>query len=180
MHKARMAARPSARRGAAGPFQRNGIMADVKFGLVLDVNGHEVVLEPKTAINKIQDEPIELELPPGTEIRMNIAGGLKAFINEMSTTFGGGKVTWPENLPEPLQTTINYLETLDITINEFWIRIAAKEVTDKDGKKGRKFVVPEDYRIGVYVSGATIGLFGSLAFKGFIVQIAAGNGIKKA
>jgi len=50
-------------------------------------------------------------------------------------------------------------------------------VRDFDGKIA--FVKPSDYRIGVYVSGATVDLFGSVKFKGFAVQIASGDGIRK-
>jgi hypothetical protein len=143
-------------------------MADVRFGFVLEINGQEIPLEPKTAIGKIT-EGIEVALPPGTEVRMrHVGGGLKGLVDSLVTAFGGTAITWPANLPKPLDGTLEYLDKLDVTINDLWIRFP------------KDFGTPKDYRIGVYAGGDAVSLVGNtLKFKGFVVQLAAGDGLNR-
>ena len=139
----------------------------VKLGFVLEINGQEIALEPRTAVDAI-GAGIEVGLPAGTEVRLgSAAGGLQSFVSAISKAFGGGDVTLP-TLPSPLDQATDYVSHLDVTINDLWIRFPPK-LSD----------TPKDYRIGVYVSGRAIDLVTSaIKFKGFAVQIAAGAGLK--
>jgi len=156
----------------------------VRFGMLLEIDGQQITLQPKTAIDKLKDEPIELELPPGAEITMNVSDGLEAFISRISTTFGGGAVKIPKDLPAPMDTVVDYLASIDVTIYDFWVKMQAEDVAvDDPGKAGekktvKKFGKPKHYRIGIYVKANPLALFGSVKFNGFVVQIAAGDGLR--
>jgi hypothetical protein len=144
-------------------------MADTKFGFVLEINGQEIALSPKTALADVKAKGVEVELPPGTELRLPKAGdGLQGFINACSEAFGGGPVTLPTDLPAPLDKATSYLSDVEITITDFWIRFPPVDPTKVT-----------DYRIGAYVASTPIKLLGdTLKLKGFSVQIAGGAGIK--
>lgn len=133
---------------------------DVYLGVVLEINGKEIALEPKTAINKIKEQGIEAELPAGTEVRLgSIAGGLQGFVQKFQPGF-----TFPAktDLPTPLQGVYGALTTVELTINDLYIKVPPKEPAG--GKNS--------YRLGIYVGWPTPQeLVGNLSLKGFSVKI---------
>jgi hypothetical protein len=132
---------------------------DAYFGIVLEVNGKEIALEPKTAINKIKDQGIEAELPPGTEVHLgSIAGGLEAFVKTIDSSFSLPK---KEDLPLPvLQDSYEALKTAELTINDLYLKIPP-------AGQG-----PKSYRLGLYVGWPDAkALVGSLKLKGFSLKI---------
>jgi hypothetical protein len=131
---------------------------DAYFGIVLDVNGKEIALEPKTAINKIKEQGIEAELPAGTEVHLgSVGGGLQGFVRTIDPTFNLPK---QEDLPLPiLQQAYGTLTTAEITINDLYLKIPPG-----NGAKS--------YRLGLYVGWPEPkDLVGSLKLKGFSLKI---------
>jgi hypothetical protein len=134
---------------------------DAYFGIVLEVNGKEIALEPKTAINKIKEQGIEAELPAGTEVHLgSMAGGLEKFVQTIDPKFA---LPDQNDLPLPaLQNAYGALKTAELTINDLYLKIPPANSTDSTS-----------YRLGLYVgwSGQAQTLVGSLKLKGFSVKL---------
>lgn len=132
------------------------------LGVVLEIGGKEVALEPKTAINRIKEEALEVELPKGTEVQLgSIAGGLEGFAKSV---YPGFKLPAKDDLPlEGLRGVYGVLTTAELTINDIYLKIPA----EKDSKG-----MPISYRLGIYVGWQEpVNLVGSLRLKGFSVRI---------
>jgi len=128
------------------------------FGIVLEVNGKEIALEPKTAIDKIKEQGIEAELPPGTEVHLgSVGGGLQGFVQTIDKKF-----SLPDKTDLPLKVLQDAYDTLtsaEITINDLYLKIPPG-----DGAKS--------YRLGLYVGWPHAkDLVGSLKLKGFSLKI---------
>lgn len=108
----------------------------VYFGLVFDVDGKEVSLEPTTAINEIKENGIECGLPANTAVSLGRAGDR---INGILETFGtdstipttDGEID--ETLPdiEALKTAYKKVVDAVLTIEDFHVKIPgskAKEI----------------------------------------------------
>ncbi|MDJ0589440.1 MAG: hypothetical protein QNJ72_05490 [Pleurocapsa sp. MO_226.B13] len=100
----------------------------VYFGLVFDVDGKEVSLEPTTAINEIKENGIECGLPDNTKVSLGRAGDR---INGILKTFGTDS-TIPttdeeinETLPEIDALKTAYKKVVDavLTIEDFHVKI---------------------------------------------------------
>ncbi len=139
---------------------------DAYFGVVLEINGKEIALEPKTAINKIKELGLEAQLPPGTEVHLgSIANGLEGFVQGIDPNF---KLPPKEDLPLPaLQKAYETLRSAELTINELYLKIPPKPATGD--------APPTTYRLGVYIGWpASVSLIGeSLKLKGFSLKIAS-------
>ena len=133
---------------------------DAYLGVVLEINGKEIALEPKTAINKIKEQGIEAELPAGTEVRLgSIAGGLEAFVKKIDTSF---KLPAKADVPGPLQGMYDALTTVELTVNDLYLKVPPQ--VPAGGKSS--------YRLGIYVGWPTPQtLIGDLSLKGFSVKV---------
>jgi hypothetical protein len=62
---------------------------NVKLGVAFDLNGTAIALEPKQAINKIQEEGIELKLPDNVQsIYLGTAGqGINSILENFGSTY---------------------------------------------------------------------------------------------
>jgi hypothetical protein len=145
---------------------------DAYFGIVLEVNGKEIALEPKTAINKIKELGIEAELPAGTEVHLgSIAGGLEKFAKTIDPSFA---LPAQADLPlQPLRDAYGALTTAELTINDLYLKIPPAGSQDSTA-----------YRLGLYVgwSGDAKTLVGDLKLKGFSIKLdgTQKNGTDKA
>ena len=100
----------------------------VYFGLVFDVDGKEVSLEPTTAINDIKENGIECGLPANTTVSLGRAGDR---INGILKTFGTDstipttdkeiEATLPDI--EALQTAYKKVVDAVLTIEDFHVKI---------------------------------------------------------
>lgn len=111
--------------------------ADFYVGAVLDIKGREVLLAPKTPINKIKEKGLELELPNNLNL-----GKAKDILNELLEYFGSK--TKVENLTTEI-TVVDKLikKAMDaqITIQDLYIHVPSEykkndqgKLIDKDGK----------------------------------------------
>lgn len=137
---------------------------DAYFGVVLEINGKEIALEPKTAINQIKAQGLEAQLPPGTEVRLgSIAGGLEGFVKGIDPTFALPK---KEDLPLPaLQSAYGTLTTAELTINDLYLKIPPTPV---GGNRP-----PTSYRLGIYIGWPnSVSLIGeTLKLRGFSIRV---------
>jgi len=126
------------------------------FGIVLEVNGKEIALEPKTAIDQIKEKGIEAELPPGTEVHLgSLGGGLQGFATKL-----GVNLPAKTDLPLPvLQEAYDTLISAELTINDLYLKIPPNNAT-------------KSYRLGLYVGWPQAkDLVGDLKLKGFSLKI---------
>lgn len=111
--------------------------ADVYLGMVFELQGEggkkkEIVLEPLTAINKIETEGIECTLPervPLGKVGDNVASLLDSIGSNMGKTDIDKKV---ESAGIPAITTAyNKLMTAELNVEEFHVKIPPKVEKDK-------------------------------------------------
>jgi len=136
---------------------------DTYMGVVLEINGKEIALEPKTAITNIKQTGLEAGLPAGTEVHLgSIAGGLEGFIQKIDTSF---KLPPKTDIPGPLQGMYGALTSVELTVNDLYVNIPP---TAEKGKPQAS----TGYRLGLYVGWPEPQtLVGDLKLKGFSIKI---------
>jgi hypothetical protein len=88
---------------------------EIKFGVVLEINGKLIPLEPVSAINKIKQEGIEVGLPPGMRVDLGEIGDtvdevIKIFDDDWGTAPNTVKDQLAStDLPDPVQAIANKL-----------------------------------------------------------------------
>jgi hypothetical protein len=104
----------------------------VYFGVVFELFGEVIALEPKNAISEIKTKGIECGLKPGQKIRIGTVGTrLKQILTgvgleESQTTFIKADGNFDDSqLPDigPLKNAIGLLTQANLTIEDFHIRI---------------------------------------------------------
>ncbi|MEL7359650.1 MAG: hypothetical protein AAFN40_24350 [Cyanobacteria bacterium J06560_6] len=112
-------------------------MADsqVFFGMVLELGGKEISLEPETAITEIKTKGIEVGLPQGQVVQIGGVGeNLKSVLDSLgvdSTTFleikdvNGVKTAEIKDLPDiqVLQNVVNLLFNAQLAVEQFHVKV---------------------------------------------------------
>ena len=103
----------------------------VFFGVVLELAGTEIPLEPKNAITEIKQKGLEVELPPDKTVSLGTVGQrLKDIMDALGvedTSFideSTGSIK-ASSLPDlqAVQTLVNVLTQANLTIEEFHLRV---------------------------------------------------------
>ncbi|HEY9830977.1 MAG TPA: hypothetical protein V6D26_10375 [Stenomitos sp.] len=112
---------------------------DVYFGIVFELDGTEIPLEPTTAIDDIKTKGIECGLKDGERVNIGKVGSRLKTIFE---TFGVDSSSFleddgdfkPEVLPdiEPIKKGVDILTSAELAIEEFHLKIPGTETTDKN------------------------------------------------
>jgi len=133
------------------------------LGVVLELNGKEIALEPITDITRIKQDGIEAGLPTGTEVHLgSIAGGLKELIKKVDPSF---KLPEASEIPEALRGMYGALTSVELTVNDLYVKIPP--TADKGQPQAST-----GYRLGLYVGWSEPQpLAGDLKLKGFSVKI---------
>ena len=154
-------------------------MATTPFGIVIELMGTQIALNPTTALADLKTKGIELELPRGMEVPLgNIAGGLQSFIQACATAFGAGTITFPSaaDFPEPIHTAFNITNSVSITITDLYLKIPGPG-TDPT----KQATAPTSYRLGAYFNIDGADLFtNKLRLKGFSMRIVSADQVKPA
>lgn len=111
-------------------------MSEVFFGVVLELDGKEISLQPKNAITQIAEKGIEVELPPGEQVALGTVGerlkgiltalGIDANSDSLNFINDDGTINAAE-LPDipALQRVVNVFSTANLAIEEFHLRLPA-------------------------------------------------------
>ncbi|HEY3823369.1 MAG TPA: hypothetical protein VGL82_02375 [Bryobacteraceae bacterium] len=141
---------------------------DVFLGVVLEIEGKDIALEPKTPVNKISVYGLEAELPKGTEVLLgSVGGGIQSFVQSVT-----GDPTWKmpdkKDLPGVVAGVYDTVMTAEITINDLYIKIPPKSNDEKTAAEKLETA----YRLGVYVGWPKPqSLIGNLSLKGISIRV---------
>ncbi|EKV02709.1 hypothetical protein Lepto7375DRAFT_4971 [Leptolyngbya sp. PCC 7375] len=112
---------------ASGP---NAAESKVFFGVVLELDGQEIALQPQNAITEIKEKGIEVGLPAGERVVLGTVGErLKGILEALGVddiSFLKADGTLDETqLPDipAIQTAVNLLTQANLAIEDFHLRI---------------------------------------------------------
>lgn len=98
---------------------------DVKVGVILEINGEDVSLEPTTSLANVKQTGVEYSLPRRVEV-----GTAKELVTFLST-LADQEITLPSstNFPEPLASVYKRLNDLNLTVEQLDIKVPPSEDT---------------------------------------------------
>jgi hypothetical protein len=106
---------------------------NVKLGVAFDLNGTAIALEPKQAINKIQEEGIELKLPDNVQsIYLGTAGqGINSILENFGSTYRVNDNSIPDPNPKNLSSIEDQLPEFKILKDTYNKVISAELYVEK-------------------------------------------------
>jgi hypothetical protein len=103
---------------------------DVYMGVVFELNGEDIALEPKNAINELKTKGLECGLPPGKRVELGTVGaGLRGIFEDLGATppeFLKADGTIDETqIPDIdfLKRTVTLLTQADLAVEQFHVKI---------------------------------------------------------
>lgn len=141
---------------------------DVFLGVILEIEGKEIALEPKTPVNKIAEQGLEAELPKGTEVLLgSVGGGIQSFVRSV-TNDPKWEMPKKETLPAVVAGVYGAVMTAEITINDLYVKIPPKSNETKTAAEKLETA----YRLGVYVGWPQPqSLIGNVSLKGISLRV---------
>jgi len=93
--------------------------ASVNFGIVLEINGEDVAIEPAKALTDAKKNGVEFSLPRRVEV--GTAADLHAFLNTL--TDGVPPLPSGDNLPSPLDSAYEKVMSLNLAVEALTLKV---------------------------------------------------------
>ena len=142
---------------------------NVNFGIILEINGEDVAIEPAKAVTDAKKNGVEFSLPRRVEI--GTAAELRAFL----TTLTDDTVSLPsgDSFPSPLDSAYNKLISLNLAVEKLDLKIPPSQNADGSTITPSK---PTTFTLGLSATWSNNDkvdlITGRLAIKGLYVKVA--------
>ncbi|OZH53061.1 hypothetical protein AFK68_20215 [Hydrocoleum sp. CS-953] len=92
---------------------------NVNFGVVLEINGEDVAIEPTKAVTDAKKNGVEFSLPRRVEVgtAADLAGFLGTLTDEVPSLPSG------DSFPSPLDTVYKKLTSLNLAVEELYLKV---------------------------------------------------------
>lgn len=152
---------------------------DVNFGVILEINGQDVAIEPAKVVTEAKTSGVEFTLPHRIEVES--VGDLTTFVGTL--TSDTPKLPQASDFPSPLDQAYAKLQALNLAVEELTLKIPPSHISHiKDGKKEGELVPippadqePTTFTIGLSATWSNNDkvdlITGKLAIKGIYVKV---------
>jgi hypothetical protein len=143
--------------------------ASVNFGIILEINGEDVPIEPAKAITDAKRNGVEYSLPRRVEV--GTAAELGAFLETLAD--GVPPLPSGDNFPSPLNTVYQKMISLNLAVEELNLKVPPS--VQADGVTAINPPLPTTFTLGLSATwrdNEKVELItGKLAIKGLYVKL---------
>jgi hypothetical protein len=143
--------------------------ASVNVGIVLEINGEDVAIEPAKALTDAKKNGVEFSLPRRVEV--GTAADLHAFLNTL--TDGVPPLPSGDNFPSPLDSAYEKVMSLNLAVEALTLKVPPSVKEDGSGKFDPP--LPTTFTLGLSATWSDNDkvelIQGKLAIKGLYVKL---------